>query len=283
MTSIAVALSVDSRGPSALYILTDSRITWGPKDRWEGGQKAFASRRFPDVFGYFGDAYFPSMMLRQLIEQLDSGLVCRDEASADERHEAILQVMKVAMSRTSGRPPITNFTIFHGSRMSHEMQSRFSVWESCFNAATLQWTDVEHDIVKDGSYLILAGGTGSIYVNSSKEEWEKSPAAGTSRSTVWAFFDAIRSTFDTLSGANPQIVGIWRIGPARTFGIHWNDVPYFAGLRVSGGLSSEQVRWFDSDFEPCDHLGRRLKPEKAHLKPDIDVIEALRKRHVRPR
>jgi len=283
MTTLAVSLSVDSRGPCGLYILTDSRISWGPDHRWDGGQKAFASRRFPDVFGYFGDAYFPPMMLRQVLEQLDSGLVCCDDVDAADRHTAILQALRLAMTRISGHPPTSDFTVFHGARTGSKMSSRFCLWESCYSAVTRQWTDVERNILQDSSYLILTDGTGSVYVNSSKEEWEGTAAAGTSRSTVWAFFDAIKSKLDRLTGAHPQIVGIWRIGTARNFGIHWNGVPYLAGLRVVGDMSSEQVRWFDGDFEPCDHLGKRLKPEKAHLKPNIDVVAALRERHVRPR
>lgn len=58
MTSLGVALAIDARGPSAMYIITDSRISWPNGGHWDAGQKTFVSACSPDIFGFCGDAFF---------------------------------------------------------------------------------------------------------------------------------------------------------------------------------------------------------------------------------
>lgn len=268
MTSLAISLAVDSRGPCALYLLTDSRITWGRSaDRWDAGQKTFCSKRFPDVFGYCGDAYFPPMIVRQITEQLDAGLLCGEGVDAQARHDAFLVAMKTAISRVGGRPPRLNFTIYHGARDRDKMDSQFLLWETQYLYESDRWIDVQKDLNQSHSYIVQVDGTGATSILAQNEKWQLTSAAQTSRSGIWAFFDSLRSNADKFSGGPPQIVGIWRISAGRPFGVVWNHWPHLAGLRATGDLSNPTVRWFDDSFEPCDAQGRRLKPDKAHLRP----------------
>ena len=129
MTSLAVALAVDQRGPAALYIITDSRFSWGPGAHWDAGQKTFASIRTPDIFGFCGDAFFPPAIIHQVIELINRGVLCADGMPADERHALALAILKHAVDRQQ-RAPISSFSIFHGSRDGELMKSKFRLWET---------------------------------------------------------------------------------------------------------------------------------------------------------
>ena len=68
MTTLVSWIAYDQRGPSAAYIATDSRISWGVSDVWDGARKCFASREYRDLFGYVGDVLLPSLVLGQFVD-----------------------------------------------------------------------------------------------------------------------------------------------------------------------------------------------------------------------
>jgi hypothetical protein len=60
---------------ASLYIASDSRYSWSNSSSYDYGIKVFGSSRFPDIFGFCGDVSFPSIILRQLISQIDAGIM----------------------------------------------------------------------------------------------------------------------------------------------------------------------------------------------------------------
>jgi hypothetical protein len=141
MTSLAVALAVDSRGPTAIYLITDSRLTWNAtaSQRWDGGQKTFASARTPDIFGFCGDAFFPPMILRQFLDQVNSSLIFPDDMNADERHSALTSMLKRSSGGGSGStqtrggrvgPLFGRFAILYMKAMTLTAGGRHSLWAS---------------------------------------------------------------------------------------------------------------------------------------------------------
>ena len=115
MTTIAAHLSVDSRGPCAMYIASDSRITWGTASRrWDAGQKAFASTASPDIFGYCGSAFFPTQIINQVTRQIDVGILFDEMACADERHGRWLKTVKKSLE-VSASAEVPDFKLLHGS------------------------------------------------------------------------------------------------------------------------------------------------------------------------
>lgn len=270
MTSLAVSLSVDSRGPCALYIVTDSRITWqSPPSHWDSGQKTFASRRFPDVFGFCGDAYFPPMILGQAIEQLDAGLICAADADAITRQSAIAQALGRVMKEVAGIPPVQpSFVIYHGARDGVGMRAAFRLWQMRYSQEDRKWITIDCAIATDHSYLVHLDGSGRKIISDREVEWKRSSAAGTSRSAIWAFCEALRSGKDRFSGGPPQLVGLWRIGAARNFGFLWNGKKYYSGMEVVGNDKEGAVQWFNHLFERADpYTGRRFKSAQRHVKP----------------
>ena len=269
MTSLAVTLSIDARGPSGLYIITDSRITWeSDAARWDAGQKTFASPRTPDVFGFCGDAFFPPSILRQLLECLNAGLMFADDIDAAGRHTVASEAFQNAMQRRT-MAPMRSFSIFHGARDGEFMASRFRLWEIRYDMGTGRWKDQERDIDASRSYLAHVDGSGKRVIELTGREWIDTAAEGTSRAAIWSFCDALHSGKDPYSGGAPQLVGIWRKGPAKSFGFLWHGKKYFAGLEVPNSVIWENVNWFNHLFERCDgRTGSRLKIAQRHRKPN---------------
>lgn len=267
MTSLAVMLSVDSRGPAGLYIATDSRISWqSPLHRWDTSQKAFASRTSADIFGYCGSWYYPPQILSQILNHMDVGLLHTGSQDANARHGEIYHSLRRALeSRLNVGPG--SFSIFHGARDGEFMASSFRLWHIRYMAAIDVWSDAECKIEADRSYIVHVDGSGSAAIEERKEDWTGTRAQNTSRAAMWTFFDALDSEKDPRSGGAPQLVGIWRRGPAQVFGVIWKDRKYFAGLDVVGGASGRQVCWFNELFERCDGTtGQRLKNAQEHSK-----------------
>jgi hypothetical protein len=266
MTSVAVALAVDSRGPCALYIISDSRITWGsPTKRWDSGQKTFASSSTPDVFGFCGDAFFPPTVLGQVLDLTRSGVLFPIDADAEARHRAFVQLFQQSL-QTGSDAPIKGFSFFHGTRDGDGMSGRFRLWQTKYNAA--RWADMEHDLTKERSYLVIVDGSGRHAVEQRGTEWLGTGVEGTSRAAIWSFCDALRSQKDPFSGGAPQLVGIWRIGNARRYGFIWNGKKFVSGLELPNVAEWDCVDWFNDLFERCDgQTGERLPDAQRHAKP----------------
>jgi hypothetical protein len=210
------------------------------------------------------------MMLRQAIEQLDAGLICSDDANAEERQTAISRALEVAIEKVAGLPPMLPFVIYHGAREGDGLRATFRLWQMRYAGAQDKWSTVECAITTEHSYLVQLDGSGSKVISSREAEWKKSSVAGTSRSAIWAFCEALRSGKDSFSGGPPQLVGLWRIEAGRNFGFLWNGDPYLAGMEVVGNVKTESVKWFNHLFERCDaSTGRRIKSAQKHVKPTI--------------
>jgi hypothetical protein len=118
------------------------------------------------------------------------------------------------------------------------------------------------------SYFARIDGSGKSYIENSGEEWIDTNAEGTSRAAIWSFCKALREGKDPSSGGPPQLVGIWRKGPARSFGFQWDGKPYLSGAEVPGDADFACVDWFNDRFERCDGAtGNPRAGAKHHGKP----------------
>jgi hypothetical protein len=268
MTSLAITLSVDSRGPTAIYIMTDSRLTWERTSQcWDFAQKTFASSRTPDVFGFWGEALFPPMILRQILDQINCGLIFSDNMNAAQRHEILSDGLRSFLSQR-GRAPVHSFSIFHGAREGEHMKSRFRLWETRYNADSSNWSDRERDLNTDHSYFAHVDGSGRDHVVKRSLEWIGTDAQGTSRSAIWSFCNALNEGKDVSSGGPPQLVGIWRKGPAQSFGFWWKGHPYLSGAEVPKNSEFGRVNWFNHRFERVDgRTGKRIVGAQKHRNP----------------
>ena len=74
MTTLIGWVGVDQRGLSSAYLASDSRLSSNGA-KWDCGRKLFACKTTPDVFGYCGAVLFPSLVLGQITEIVDAGLL----------------------------------------------------------------------------------------------------------------------------------------------------------------------------------------------------------------
>jgi len=115
MTSLVAVLAVDQRGPCALYLMTDSRITWRTHHgEWDAGQKTFFSSNAAHVFGFCGNASFPPSVARQLVEQVEAGIVGMGD-DPEAVHAEIKAAVEWAHSVATNKF-FDGFSLFHGFR-----------------------------------------------------------------------------------------------------------------------------------------------------------------------
>src|SRR5436309_1944374 len=116
MTTLISWIAVDQHAPSALYLASDSRISWGSqRARWDAGRKLFLCRKYPEIFGYAGDVVFPSLVIGQVADACDAGLLFTDYDGADQRHKKVVGAIRMSFTRRHNAPN-ADFSILHGSR-----------------------------------------------------------------------------------------------------------------------------------------------------------------------
>lgn len=89
MTMLASWVGIDTHGIGSAYIVSDSRFTWNNNTFFDYGKKVFASNTYPEIFGYAGDVLFPSIVLSQIVEMIDSGLLFTPNTSCEEKNKLI--------------------------------------------------------------------------------------------------------------------------------------------------------------------------------------------------
>lgn len=265
MTTIAAHLSVDSRGPCAIYIASDSRITWGGRSRrWDAGQKTFASSTSPEIFGYCGSAFFPTQIINQAIQQIDAGILFDEMACADERHGRWLSTIKRSLE-ISDNAGVPDFKLLHGSRSGNGMTCTFRLWQVSFQLDGQLWKDVEIDLEADRSHFASINGSGRDSLQDQLGIISQQEEAGTSRHAFKALFQSIKAGSDSLSGGAPQIVGMYRIRPAQSFGIIWENDRYYCGCKLVAGSNFDSIEWFNERFERADGpTKKRRRGAKRH-------------------
>src|SRR3972149_423200 len=200
MTSLIAWVSIDQRAPSAFYLASDSRISWGSeRARWDAGRKLFICRQYADVFGYCGDVVFPSLVLGQIADAADAGLLFHNKDDADRRHAKFSTAVKASFGRAHNTT-IADFQILHGSRQSFGRNAQFKLWCLSFAAKTGAWTDSAIAIPQRKSTLLAELGSGAKSVRSHGKSWGEASQGGTSRAIFSAFCDSIRSGADPFSG-----------------------------------------------------------------------------------
>jgi hypothetical protein len=152
------------------------------------------------------------------------------------------------------------------------MISRFHLAKICGDSKCGLRTDILK--LPEASALVEGVGSGAESVKEWYRRWEKSDVSGTSRSVFSAFCDSLESGEDKLSGGAPQLVGIYRRGSARVFGIVLNGQRYVAGLAVNDAGRFRAIEWRNVLFERCDPdstkllLGAQPQPRPTNVRKD---------------
>lgn len=255
MTTLISWLGVDQRGPTSIYLASDSRISWGAVDQWNYGGKLFVAQSSPEAFGFCGDVLFPLLVLGPLCQRIDASKMLSTCSSFHEKLERVRRSVEVSFRDypTSQRRP---FEIFYISRTGAGMKCEFHSGRIFSSGSKVVHSEVmafpSDPISGLRSRLISEAGSGSGSIKSWDYRWQKTDIQNTSRSVFGAFCSSIKSGEDSLTGGAPQIVAIYRSGLARQLGVIWEGRRYFSGIELDDFLASEKLDWRNERFEICD-------------------------------
>jgi len=267
MTAFAALIGVDQRGPASLYLASDSRVSWADSDfrTWDYGRKVFASGRYPDVVGYVGDVLFASLALGQIVAQLDAGVLVQDDAEPNERFDAIGRALRTSFGGLPQQEQ-RSFWVVYGGRAGEGMSCSFTL--AVLVRSGSGWQERRIDMPQCSSHVLLLG-SGATEIDRWDSWWRSSTQGRTTRAAFSAFCDAVSDEGDRHTGGAPQLVGVYRVGAARPFGVLWKGVPHLFGLPVAPGSagSHTNVEWRNSLFERVARDGSLLPGAQRHHAP----------------
>jgi len=252
MTLIVSWIGVDSRGPASLYMMSDSRISWG-KDSWDFGKKVFAFKNSSDVIGYCGDVHFPLQVISQVVNLADNGIIFNDSHSSSKKFERIKYKIKELLESYPKKYMNDSFSILYGTRAS---KKEFVCYELCWNKLN-KWSDrkISYSEYSDKVFVL---GSGTEEFNSKYELYQKSDIQRTSRAIYQCFSDTLMNIKDPLCGGAPQLVGLYRIRNGIDYGIVYKDERYLSGIKVDNLGNFEQIEWRNELFERFDGKTKKI-------------------------
>lgn len=265
MTSLVVWVAVDQRGPASVYIATDSRISWpaGPTGatHWDGARKTYSTTKLAHVIAYVGDVLFPALTLPTVAAQLDE---CPHDESVEVAQERVLELVTTAWSDAPSSARMES-RLVHCTRVGAGMKARFGIQILHLPAGTTEWTATALELPPASSKIDFLG-SGRQKLENAYNNWVK-PAGSerdrTSRAVFSAFCDAVDSGKDRFTGGAPQLVGLYRQGPGRAFGVHWNGQTYLHGTKISD-VALSNLEYRNARFERIDAAGIRLIGAQSH-------------------
>lgn len=268
MTSLIAWISVDSRGPSALYLASDSRISWGSLEKWDYGTKLFNINNYPDIFGYCGDVLFPSQILSRALTLANLGGLFSEADSAKEKFNKVSTLITSAFKSYPREKPLP-FTILHGSRMGKSNDCTFELRSLSWEPKN-EFTFKEYNIPQT-SAKIVSLGSGQEVIDENNQIWQQSEIKNTSRSVYIAFCDTLKSHKDPSTGGAPQLVTIQRDFASKPLGVVFEGHQYLCGLELDAVFNKSKFDWYNECFERCDSetgsilLGAQRQPRPRNL------------------
>ncbi len=269
MTLLVSWIGADSHGTASAYIAADSRISWPNAPAFDHARKVYALRYSPDILGYCGDVLFPTMVLSQIAEMADAGLLFSPTMTCKERYEAIKEKLVQQFMRyprmVEGITAPT-LQVLHISRDLID-NKKFSCWLIGWSRSN-GWSGTDRQI-PDKSGLLFRLGSGAPEFNENYRRYKEGAHRGTSRAVFHCFCDTLFTIKDKNCGGAPQLAGIYRKpgSPAITFGIIRDKKRYFLGAQVDENVDFGRVEWRNDLFELCDGRTMKRLPE-AQPQPD---------------
>lgn len=257
MTTLGAWISHTQAGQQALYFVSDSRITWGSRERrWDAGRKIFVPYDEPHILGYCGDVVFPSLVLGQLVSAIDQKILFAPDASPSMKQDTIFNCLRTSWAARCKTPDFS-FQILHAMRVTPWPNPSFSLWQIEYRADDQAWSSVEIPLNSTTSHLVLLG-TGKQSASDQITRWGSSDVGGTSRSIFSAIHDSIKSGSDPLSGGSPQIAALYTALKPQTIGFVHDGKHYLHGLQLLPGDALSNIEWRDSLFQRIDPITMKV-------------------------
>ena len=246
--------------PRAVYLASDSRITWNTSDhRWDSGRKVFSATTAPHLFGFAGDVVIPGLILGQVSAAIEAGILIDPVATPDEQHQAVLGAVQRGVATTVAMPSL-DFIIHHLMRSGDWPNTEFCAWKIVYDVTGRRCTSSPIAIPATTA-LIASFGTGENAAREHRIKWLRSDIGTRSRAILSAFHDAIVSGDDPLSGGAPQLSALYTRGPPIQIGLVVGERRFLNGLEVEVSPKLSAVEW-------RDQLGQRVNPVTGLPMPD---------------
>jgi hypothetical protein len=264
MTLIASFIGVDGKYPvplpGSIYIACDSRISWGDSTNFDYGRKVFGCKNSPDIFGYCGDVLFPSIVLNQIVDIADQGLLFQPNWSCKQKFQAVID--KLIQSFNNYPKDVAEITtdslqIIHASR---DANKNFFCQKMEWYRSSNKWTSETVEF-KDHSDKLFIMGSGRTEFLKKFEKYAESENQKTSRAVFHCFVDTLSNISDKYCGGAPQLVGLYRIENAQFYGIIYNNKRYFQGVQVDNLINLNNIEWRNEFFEVCDGVSMKRKKD----------------------
>ena len=248
------------RKVSSLYIAADSRINWKGTSRYDGHQKVFASVKHPEIFGFCGDVTFCNMAINQILAKIDSDILF----GPDEQYKSkvVAKEMQKMLTEYPNIAGIANSEIIYGTRIAKEFH--FFLYRFKNREVVMS----EWPITEEKRREIYFGGSGKDSFNSNwiDVDHEKDNNHLTTRNVYHCVARTIEQCADLQVGGVPQLVGLYRGGNGRQFGIVKNGEYFFRGVPCKDIALLNNVEWRNDNFERVDVVTGKLIPG-AHPQP----------------
>jgi hypothetical protein len=262
MTSLVAWVGVDSRRPASLYVATDSRVTWSNHTAaYDFARKTFAARNSPDIFGYVGDVLFPALLLPTAVELFD--MDPRPDDFVVKRQDRFLAIVRGSWNAVPHHER-RDVNIVHGTRSGSGTGASFGLQVLSYGQGT-GWRQ-ERIAMPAVSATLTFLGSGTAAQRESHGAWQSSDSANTSRAAFGAFCEGIEGKHDSRSGGAPQLVGLYREGNGRLFGISWLGRNHVSGAYVPQDLAQDlnRIEWRDRLFQRATATHEVLPGAQRH-------------------
>lgn len=294
MTSLIAWSGADPHGTASIYFASDSRISWDKRGNtvWDTAPKVLASMMQPEIFGFTGYALLPYVALSQACMAIDRGLRgVQAERSPDGKCDwlwdriktqtimhpagaahsfnilyAVRTGSKVYIQRKGKEPPVHSID---------EPKATFDLYVLSWDALGQKFSEKHYPVPHSQSSILKLSGTGETSVKNAHAVWEMSPARGTSRSMFSALCLSLKSGSDPQSGGAPQLVGMYRKGNGRTFGVVTPEGAFFQGVKFSDH-PGDSVEWRDHLFRRVEFNGAILNGAKSRSSDSAWLLNPIR-------
>lgn len=262
MTTLVFWVGCDSHGPTSLYAASDSRASDGSGRVWDRCRKVFAFAQAPAVVGYAGPILAISQALSHFKDRFDL-----PEADLECLPERLVSVLEDAIGSYPDRMPAASvvLAIRRSARLARDV--RFAAWEASIVDGTVRLVELNTPTKASDAFAVR--GSGTVDTQETVKRWREADVSGrTSRSVFSGFCDALRSGRDRASGGAPQLVGMYRKGPAKTFGVVYAGAPYYLGAPCPPQEAPGNTLWFNEIFENVDPATlKRADGAQRHARP----------------
>lgn len=274
MTLIASFIGVDNKKPkpkpASIYIVSDSRISWGDRANFDYGRKVFGCKNSPDILGYCGDVLFPSIVLNQIVDLADQGLLFEPNWTCEQKFQSFFKTLVHSFNNYPTEVENITANTFQIIYATRDEERNFFCRKMEWWKTTKQWSG-EVVKFKDHSDKLFVLGSGKVEFLEKFKKYAESENQKTRRAVFHCFTDTLSNIRDKYCGGAPQLVGLYRKDNAKFFGIINEGKRYLHGVQVDKLINLDNVEWRNHLFEVCDGITMEIK-KNAQRQPNPLLI-----------